>query len=113
MARLYADEQFPLSASVFLRSKGHDVLTVQEAGNANLGIPDDEVLAFAVADNRAVVTLNRKDFMRLHMASSEHFGIIVCTNDPDRNRLATQIDKAIASLESLQGKLIRVIRPAN
>jgi predicted nuclease of predicted toxin-antitoxin system len=113
MARLYADEQFPRSASELLRSMGHDILTVQEAGNANLGIPDDEVLAFAIANNRAVVTLNRKDFMRLHMASSEHLGIIVCTNDPDRARLATQIDKAIATLESLQGKLIRVIRPAN
>jgi len=113
MARLYADEQFPRSASELLRSMGHDILTVQEAGNANLGIPDDEVLAFAIANNRAVVTLNRKDFMRLDMASSEHLGIIVCTNDPDRARLANQIDKAIATLESLQGKLIRVIRPAN
>jgi hypothetical protein len=28
---------------------GHDVLTVQEAGNANLGIPDDQVLAFAIS----------------------------------------------------------------
>ena len=113
MPRLYADEQFPRSASESLRSMGHNILTVQEAGNANLGIPDDAVLAFAIADNRAAVTLNRKDFMRLPMASSEHFGIIVCTNDPDRNRLATQIDKAIATLESLQGKLIRVIRPAS
>ncbi len=40
MARLYADEQFPLSVSELLRTMGHDVLTVQEAGNDNLGIPD-------------------------------------------------------------------------
>jgi hypothetical protein len=41
MARLYADEQFPRAVSQLLRDMGHDVLTVQEAGNANLGIPDD------------------------------------------------------------------------
>ena len=29
---------------------GHQVLTVQEAGNANLGIPDEDVLAFAIED---------------------------------------------------------------
>lgn len=43
MARLYADEMFPQQVSELLRTMGHDVLTVQEAGNANLGIPDDEV----------------------------------------------------------------------
>lgn len=48
MARLYADEQFPRLVSELLRTMGHDVLTVQEAGNDNLGIPDEDVLAFAV-----------------------------------------------------------------
>ncbi len=113
MARLYADEQFPREVSQLLRTMGHDVLTVQEAGNANLGIPDEDVLAFAIGDNRAVVTLNRQDFIRLHRASSEHFGIIICTNDTDRTRMATRINEAIAAQESLQGKLIRVVRPAS
>ncbi len=48
MVRLYSDEQFPKIVSELLRTMGHDVLTVQEAGNANLGIPDEQVLAFAV-----------------------------------------------------------------
>lgn len=43
MARLYADEQFPRAVSELLRAMGHDVLTVQEAGNANQGIPDEDV----------------------------------------------------------------------
>ena len=113
MARLYADEQFPRKVSEFLRTMGHDVLTVLEAGNANLGIPDEDVLAFAIADNRAVITLNRYDFIRLHRLNSEHCGIIVCTNDSDRQRLATRISQAIASHESLQGLLIRVVRPTS
>ena len=66
MARFYADEQFPLRVVEYLRDLGHDVLTVQEAGNANLRIPDDYVLAFAANNNRIVLTLNRKDFKRLH-----------------------------------------------
>ena len=91
----------------------HDVLTVQDAGNANLGISDQAVLAFAIRDSRAVITLNRQDFIRLHRANSEHFGIIVCTNDTDRSRMATRINEAISAEESLKGKLIRVARPAN
>ncbi|MFN6564322.1 MAG: DUF5615 family PIN-like protein [Nostoc sp. ChiSLP01] len=112
MPRLYADEQFPRLVSELLRTMGHDVLTVEEAGNDNLGIPDEDVLAFAIRDNRAVVTLNRQDFIRLHRSSSEHLGIIVCTNDTDRNRMATRIHEAIASQKSLQGQLTRVVRPA-
>ena len=68
MARLYADEHFPFPVVELLRQKGHDVLTVQEAGKAGLRIPDDEVLAFATSQNRAVLTLNRYDFKQLHQS---------------------------------------------
>lgn len=112
MARLYADEHFPRIVSQLLRTMGHDVLTVQEAGNANLGIPDPEVLAFAVSNNRAVLTINRHDFIRLHRLQSDHAGIVVCTDDLDRNRLAARINEAISAEENLQGKLIRVVRPS-
>lgn len=112
MARLYADEQFPRQVSELLRAMGYDVLTVQEAGNANLGIPDQAVLAFAIGDNRAVITLNRQDFMRLHKAKPEHTGIVVCTNDRNRSQMAIRISKAITAEEPLQGKLVRVVRPA-
>jgi predicted nuclease of predicted toxin-antitoxin system len=56
MACLYADEQFPYQVVEHLRDLGHDVLTVQEAGNANLKIPDDEVLAFASSNERVILT---------------------------------------------------------
>lgn len=59
-----------------------------------------------------ILTLNRQDFIQLHRATSEHLGIIVCTNDTDRSRMATQIHQAIAAEECLQRKLIRVVRPA-
>jgi predicted nuclease of predicted toxin-antitoxin system len=111
VARLYADEQFPLPVVQLLRPLGHDVLTVQEAGNAGLRIPDEEVLAFAVRNERAVLTLNRQDYIRLHRLQPDHAGIIVCSNDRNWERLATRINQAISTLETLSGNLIRVNRP--
>ena len=111
MAHLYADEQFPRQIVQNLRSLGHDVQTVQEAGNAGLKIPDDRVLEFATSDSRSVLTLNRQDFIRLHRIQPNHSGIITCTNDRNWERLASRIDEAIFAEETLTGKLIRVIRP--
>jgi predicted nuclease of predicted toxin-antitoxin system len=111
MARLYTNENFPLQVVNLLRTLGHDVLTVQEAGNAGQAIPDEEVLAFAVQHNRAVVTLNRRDFMRLHRANASHFGIIVCTQDEDVVGQAKRIDQAINDANNLSGRIIRVNRP--
>jgi uncharacterized protein with PIN domain len=112
MARLYADEQFPLLVVQFLRALGHDVLTVQEAGNAGLKIPDDKVLEFALSQERAVLTLNRRDFLRLHRIETNHAGIIVCKDDSDRQRMGTRIHQAISAEETLKDKLIRVNRPS-
>lgn len=111
MARLYSDEQYPLAVVRILRTLDHDVLTVQEAGNAGLKIPDEQVLAFATSQNRAVLTLNRKDFIRLHRLQPNHAGIIACTNDRNWERLASRIDEVISAEETLRGKLIRVVRP--
>jgi predicted nuclease of predicted toxin-antitoxin system len=112
MARLYADEQFPRVVVKLLRNLGHDILTVQEAGKANQRIPDEEVLEFAISDNRAVLTINRSDFMRLNHSQPNHAGIIVCTEDLDRQRLAIRINEAIINAEPLINKLIRVTRPS-
>ncbi|MEG3868304.1 MULTISPECIES: DUF5615 family PIN-like protein [unclassified Microcoleus] len=109
MARLYADEQFPFPVVALLRNFGHDALTIQEAGNA--GDDDPEVLAFAVNNDRAVMTQNRRHFIRLHAQQPNHAGIIVCTDDKNLERLATRINDAIAGEENLRGKLIRVNRP--
>ena len=110
MARLYSNENFPLGVVLALRHLGHDVLTSFDAGQANQSIPDHEVLAFAVAQNRALLTLNRRDFILLHLESSSHSGIIVCTQDPDVAGQAERIHKEVTKLESLDGILVRVNR---
>lgn len=111
MAKLYADEGFPRQVSRLLADLGHDVLTVQEAGQANQRIPDQTVLAFATRQERAVLTVNRADFIKLHKQSSDHAGIIVCTEDIDRVRLAQRIHQAIAEKPTLVNQLIRINRP--
>ena len=111
MVRLYADEQFPYEVVKHLRNFGHDILTVQEAGNANLKIPDDRVLEFASSNERVVLTLNRKDFKRLHRSHPDHTGIIICTDDGDRLALAKRIHAAILAEGILMGKLVSVVRP--
>jgi len=83
VARLYANENFPLQVVRALRGLGHDVLTVTEAGNANQAISDEEVLAFAIRERRAVITLNRREFIVIHNHTPDHAGIIVCAQDPD------------------------------
>ena len=89
MARLYSNENFPLPVVEGLRRPGHDVLTSLDAGNANRAISDDDVLAFAAADRRVLLTLNRRHFVRLHQRGAFlHAGIVACTYDPDFNRQA-------------------------
>jgi predicted nuclease of predicted toxin-antitoxin system len=113
MAKFYADEQFPFPVVEFLRELGHDVLTVREAGNAGRGIPDDKVMLFAIDRERAILTLNKSDFIHLHRRNDNHFGIIVCSDNRNWEQFATLIDTAVAAEPSLQGKLIRVVRPAS
>ena len=110
MARLYANENFPLPVVLELRNLTHDVLTTLEAGKANQSIPDEAVLEFARSQNRSVLTLNRKHFVRLHTSGAPHSGIIVCLFDPDFSGQARRIDESIRSIPDLSGKLIRVNR---
>jgi len=112
MARFYTDEQFPFPVVELLRNLGHDVLTAQEAGNANQGILDEAVLAFAISQERAVLTINPDDFIRLHRLNSNHFGIVACTNNRNWEQFAARINEMITQEEPLLRKLIRVVRPA-
>ena len=110
-ARLYANENFPRQAVAALRALGHDVLTSAEAGNAGRAVPDEAVLAFAVAAARAVVTLNRRHFVRLHSETPVHAGIVVCSFDPDFAALAARIDAALDAAGDPAGQLLRINRP--
>src|SRR3954451_16548756 len=112
MARLYANENFPLPVVEKLRAAGHDVVTVAETGKAEQAWPDEDVLEFAAHDDRAILTLNRKHFIRLHREQTPHAGIIVCTFDPDFFGQESGSTKPYAQLTIFfRGQLIRVNRP--
>lgn len=110
MARFYSNENFPRPVVLTLRTLGHDVLTIQETGRADQALPDEAVLEFATQENRAVLTLNRLHFIRLHQARPQHAGIVVCTFDADFTAQAERIHQAVGGRDSLAGQLIRVNR---
>jgi hypothetical protein len=111
VARLFGDENFPGPVVHELRALGHEVLTIQQIGRASESVPDDEVLATAVADGRAVLTLNRRHFKLLHARSAAHAGMILCKADNNFVALAARIHLAIQSAGDLAGQMIRVNRP--
>ena len=108
---LYADENFPLRVVEELRRLDHDVLTAFEDGRANQSITDAKLLERATQLGRAVLTLNRVDFKRLHLQYPTHAGIIICTEDPDRLGQAQRIAESVSNAGELLGQLLRVYRP--
>jgi hypothetical protein len=107
LAKLYANENFPLPGVKRLRELGHDVLTTIEAGRANQSIEDQDVLNFAASQGRAVLTLNRKHFVQLHQSKVTHSGIIVCAFDPDFEGQARRIHDQLQNVGDLAQQLIR------
>jgi len=77
--RLYFDEDVARDIVENLRQRGFDVLSARDAGQLHLD--DDEQLAFAVAEGRAMVTHNRCDFELRHQRclanGLPHCGIII------------------------------------
>ena len=77
--RLYLDRHIMKRLATDLRGRGYDVRTTEEAGKDTAS--DDEQLAFASADRRALFTFNIRDFAPLHeawqAAARPHGGIIV------------------------------------
>jgi predicted nuclease of predicted toxin-antitoxin system len=107
---LLADENFSREAGTHLQNLGYDLITLTDLGLAQIGMPDPEVLKKATALNRCVITFNRLDFIKLHKASNQHAGIIVCTYNPDNKQLAEKIHHSIQQFNSLHNRLIRIYR---
>ncbi|MDX2270551.1 MAG: DUF5615 family PIN-like protein [Cyanobacteriota bacterium] len=74
---MYSNENFPIPVVEGLRSLEHDVVTIQERGRASEAVADPEVLKLAISGDRAVLTLNRRDFIRLHNQDSRHAGALL------------------------------------
>jgi predicted nuclease of predicted toxin-antitoxin system len=111
MPSLYFNENLSIDLVERIREFGYDVLTSYQAGQANQAIPDDEVLAYATANQRSVITFNRDDFVALHRSGIDHAGIIVCKDDRDYLQQAQALHAFLATqTDSLQNRLVRVLR---
>lgn len=81
--KLHLDEQLSPRLAVQLRQYGFDVTSTLEL--EMIGVDDDEQLAYAASVQRAIVTLNHKDFAIRHAqylsAGKEHSGIILSTEE--------------------------------
>jgi hypothetical protein len=77
---LLHDEMLGERIAAQLVGKGHDVLSVV-ADAALVSLPDDQVLAEAARQGRALVTLNTKDFLSLdaqyRAGGRSHAGIVL------------------------------------
>jgi len=111
VARLLADENFPLPVTDELRALGHEVVTLEGLGKSDQRLRDEEVLELATEQGRAVLTLNRRHFVRLHEEVPAHAGIVVCSLDVDFAGQAHRIAQALDAAASIAGRLFRINRP--
>ena len=111
MVRLYSNENLAIDLVEALRKLNYDVLSSYDAGQANQGIPDDEVLKYATLNDLSVITFNRDDFVALHRNGVNHAGIIICKDDRDYLGQAQALhDYLDAQVDRLHNRLIRVQR---
>lgn len=72
--KIIADENLFEPIIDYLRSLGHEVLSIRDAGLS--GIPDDEVYQRACEEDRVIVTMD-KDFSRMFRFPPEKCGGII------------------------------------
>lgn len=109
--KLLANENFDQRVVEGLRRLQYDIVTMADLGIANRQTPDEVVLAWATQLDRAVLTLNHRDFRRLHRRlGGVHAGIVSCTPDPDPSALAVRIHDRLRVLPSLASVFLRITR---
>lgn len=107
---LLLDEMFSDSIAHQLRAKAHDVISVV-ADPALVALPDEQVLAYATAEGRALVTANIKDFVpldgRYRAAGQSHAGLILVSTKtfPQNRSFTTAITTALVTLLSGPAKI--------
>jgi hypothetical protein len=107
---LLLDEMFSDDIAEQLRAMGHDVISIV-ADPALVGLPDEQVLAYAATAGRALVTANIKDFLpldsRYRAADQPHAGLILISTKafPQSRRFPSAITASLATLLSDTAKI--------
>jgi hypothetical protein len=107
---LLLDEMFTEDIAQQLRTKGYDAISVV-ADPALVGLPDDQILAYATVEGRALVTANVKDFVpldaRYRAADQSHAGLILVSTKtfPQNRGFPSAVTTALAALLSGTAKI--------
>lgn len=107
---LLLDEMFADDIARQLCTTGHDVISVV-ADPALAGLPDDQILAYATTEGRALVTASIKDFIpldtRYRAAGQYHAGLILVSTKtfPQNRGFPTAVAAALAVLLSGTAKI--------
>jgi predicted nuclease of predicted toxin-antitoxin system len=102
---LLLDEMFSDDIAQQLRTEGYDVISVV-ADLVLVGLPDDQVLAYATTEGRTLVTANIKDFVpldsRYRAAGPAHAGLVLVSTKtfPQNRGFPSAITTALATLLS-------------
>jgi len=78
---IFTDEMVSSRLALALRQRGYDIVSCQEVCRANLRIADQDQLAYATEQGRAILTQNAADFYALDRvwkaAGRAHAGILI------------------------------------
>jgi Domain of unknown function (DUF5615) len=102
---LLLDEMFSDNIAQQLRAKGYDVISVV-ADPALVGLPDEQIFAYATTQGRALATANIKDFVpldgRYRAAGQPHAGLILVSTKtfPQNRGFPCAITTALVTLLS-------------
>lgn len=81
--KLLLDEMYTAAVAEQLRDRDRDVIAVAERADLR-GTPDEDLLAWARTEDRALVTDNQRDFIPIHRrciaGSHDHKGLILTNN---------------------------------
>ena len=97
--KLLLDEHIWAYLAKLLREQGFDVIHVTEV--ELIATPDEQIMAYAVGEHRAVVTFNIKDFVPLAIQyfedGKEHYGIVV-SKELSRAELQKRVKNLLESV---------------
>src|SRR5436309_2913767 len=95
--RVYTDEHIFKDLAKALRDRGFDAESCQEAGRANQDLADEQQLAYAASQGRAILTFDVGDYQHLERewkaASRQHAGIILSREIRDLGELLRRVQR--------------------
>jgi predicted nuclease of predicted toxin-antitoxin system len=96
--RLFLDENLSPNQAAILREQGHDAVAVVDAGLS--GQPDEKIRAFAIEENRVLLTLDVDFANMLRFPTAGTPGVIrLKIHPPTEQAIREQIQKALELLK--------------